>query len=306
MSGDSSRRSLVTLAPTCSASISLLFSALPDGHPYGWFTQTSPIDSRKVDRARLNGTSGEKFMSREYYYQIDQEAGTFWSVGRQQRLDAPRPEPPAGGRAEKGGGDGQTSQPFAPAQLTQLDTLPVRSPLHNDCAAPAVHRRRYHDHSMGVTAMNVYAGLAGPLLIRDQRERALQISGVLPSGPYEVPLVLKDYWSVKWPQRRGLGCEAAGQQAQYRWRRLAGSATGAAALHSRWRARLFGCCFTLPTLAAAVAVDVRCCPLCAALLSIALWPCTGCAGFTPRPAASGISCSASTKCSEIIPSSTDR
>jgi hypothetical protein len=50
---------------------------------------------------------------------------------------------------------------------------------------------------MGVTAMNVYSGLFGPLLITDQRERALQISGVMPSGKYDVPLVLKDYWSEK-------------------------------------------------------------------------------------------------------------
>ena len=54
---------------------------------------------------------------------------------------------------------------------------------------------RYHDHAMGVTALNVYAGLVGPLLITDQRERAMQISGVMPSGQYDVPLVLKDYWS---------------------------------------------------------------------------------------------------------------
>lgn len=64
---------------------------------------------------------------------------------------------------------------------------------------------------MGLTAMNVYAGLAGPLLIRDQRERALQLSGVLPSGPYEVPLVLKDYWSDSrnggdWPTALRIRC----------------------------------------------------------------------------------------------------
>jgi len=57
---------------------------------------------------------------------------------------------------------------------------------------------------MGVTALNVYAGLFGPLLITDQRERALQISGVMPAGKFDVPLVLKDYWSDKhWPRRRG-------------------------------------------------------------------------------------------------------
>ena len=60
---------------------------------------------------------------------------------------------------------------------------------------------------MGVTAMNVYSGLFGPLLITDQRERALQISGVMPSGKYDVPLVLKDYWSGTFSQRRGVGSD---------------------------------------------------------------------------------------------------
>lgn len=46
----------------------------------------------------------------------------------------------------------------------------------------------YHDHAMGVTRLNVYAGLAGGYLVRDAQERAL----ALPSGAYEVPLVFGD------------------------------------------------------------------------------------------------------------------
>lgn len=46
----------------------------------------------------------------------------------------------------------------------------------------------YHDHAMGITRLNVYAGLAGMYIIRDQEEKALP----LPSGPYEVPLILQD------------------------------------------------------------------------------------------------------------------
>jgi FtsP/CotA-like multicopper oxidase with cupredoxin domain len=47
----------------------------------------------------------------------------------------------------------------------------------------------YHDHVMGVTRLTVYAGLAGLWIIRDQRERALD----LPEGPpLEVPLLLAD------------------------------------------------------------------------------------------------------------------
>jgi spore coat protein A len=46
----------------------------------------------------------------------------------------------------------------------------------------------YHDHAMGIERLNQYAGLLGVFLIRDEVENALR----LPSGPYEVPLVLCD------------------------------------------------------------------------------------------------------------------
>lgn len=46
----------------------------------------------------------------------------------------------------------------------------------------------YHDHTMGITRLNVYAGLAGLYLLRDPNEAALN----LPQGNYEIPLVLQD------------------------------------------------------------------------------------------------------------------
>jgi len=46
----------------------------------------------------------------------------------------------------------------------------------------------YHDHAVGNTRLNVYAGLAGVYNIRDDLEDALN----LPSGNYEIPLVLQD------------------------------------------------------------------------------------------------------------------
>ena len=46
----------------------------------------------------------------------------------------------------------------------------------------------FHDHALGVTRLNVYAGLAAFYLLRDPEEDALG----LPSGKYEVPLVLQD------------------------------------------------------------------------------------------------------------------
>ena len=46
----------------------------------------------------------------------------------------------------------------------------------------------YHDHAMGINRLNVYAGLFGLYVVRDEAEDALG----LPSGRYEVPLVLAD------------------------------------------------------------------------------------------------------------------
>ena len=47
----------------------------------------------------------------------------------------------------------------------------------------------YHDHVMSVTKYGVYAGLAGLWIVRDARERELE----LPEGPpYEIPLLLQD------------------------------------------------------------------------------------------------------------------
>ena len=46
----------------------------------------------------------------------------------------------------------------------------------------------YHDHSLGITRLNVYAGLAGFYLLRSDREDELG----LPEGEYEIPLVLQD------------------------------------------------------------------------------------------------------------------
>jgi spore coat protein A len=66
---------------------------------------------------------------------------------------------------------------------------PMRAadPCHypNDQAATALW---YHDHALGITRLNVYAGLAGFYLIRDSEEDSLN----LPSGAYEIPLMIQD------------------------------------------------------------------------------------------------------------------
>ena len=50
----------------------------------------------------------------------------------------------------------------------------------------------YHDHAMGATRLNVYAGLAGFYLLRDGTESQLQKEGLLPMYPYEIPMVIQD------------------------------------------------------------------------------------------------------------------
>jgi spore coat protein A len=46
----------------------------------------------------------------------------------------------------------------------------------------------YHDHAVGITRLNVYAGLSGFYLLRDPQELTMG----LPSGDHEVPLVIQD------------------------------------------------------------------------------------------------------------------
>jgi spore coat protein A, manganese oxidase len=51
----------------------------------------------------------------------------------------------------------------------------------------------YHDHALGNTRTNVYAGLAGIYLIRDDQDTGEADNPLgLPAGPYELPLVLQD------------------------------------------------------------------------------------------------------------------
>jgi spore coat protein A len=58
----------------------------------------------------------------------------------------------------------------------------------------------YHDHALGITRTNVYMGLAGFYILRDQNENALRsapmampgAAPVLPSHPYEIPIVIQD------------------------------------------------------------------------------------------------------------------
>ena len=59
----------------------------------------------------------------------------------------------------------------------------------------------YHDHAMGINRLNIYAGLFGLFLIRDDYEDALN----LPKGRYEIPLMIYDR-SFRPRRLTGLSC----------------------------------------------------------------------------------------------------
>ncbi len=73
---------------------------------------------------------------------------------------------------------------------------------HDDRTGPAFRRRKstypnrqlpttlwYHDHALGITRLNVMAGLAGFYLLRDRDD---EIAHLLPGGRYEIPLAIQD------------------------------------------------------------------------------------------------------------------
>ncbi|WP_233523335.1 multicopper oxidase family protein [Dyella solisilvae] len=74
--------------------------------------------------------------------------------------------------------DGYPTDWFVPGQ-SRRQTFPNRQ----DAAT-----LWYHDHTMGIERLNLYAGLYGLYLVRDEHELSL----ALPDGEHELPLVLSD------------------------------------------------------------------------------------------------------------------
>lgn len=50
----------------------------------------------------------------------------------------------------------------------------------------------YHDHALGITRLNTYAGLAGFYLLKDSQEQKLVQNRVLPADPYDIEIVIQD------------------------------------------------------------------------------------------------------------------
>ncbi|WP_054814770.1 multicopper oxidase family protein [Nocardia arizonensis] len=79
--------------------------------------------------------------------------------------------------------DGRPEQLVFPGQ-DMVHQFPLRQP------ATALW---YHDHAMGITRTNVYAGLAGMMLLRDEFDTGETGNPLgLPAGEFEVPLVLQE------------------------------------------------------------------------------------------------------------------
>jgi spore coat protein A, manganese oxidase len=65
---------------------------------------------------------------------------------------------------------------------------PGRSALYHYPNAQDAATLWYHDHAMGITRLNIYAGLFGAYLLRDPQEQALG----LPGAEFDLPLMLCD------------------------------------------------------------------------------------------------------------------
>jgi spore coat protein A len=51
----------------------------------------------------------------------------------------------------------------------------------------------FHDHALGATRLNVFAGLAAAYLLRDQNDTGFEPNPIgIPGGAYEIPLVIQD------------------------------------------------------------------------------------------------------------------
>ncbi len=94
-----------------------------------------------------------------------------------------------GGHSEDAS-DGLPEAWFTPGfALTGGDWVKETYTYDNDQRAATLW---YHDHALGITRLNVYAGLAGFYLLRDADELSLINAGHLPTGPYEIGLAIQD------------------------------------------------------------------------------------------------------------------
>ena len=94
------------------------------------------------------------------------------------------------------GGPFQWTTPDGVRGASVVDWLPAndpQAPFNDDHYYPNDQSARlmwYHDHAIGITRLNAYAGLASGYLLRDDAELSLIASGAIPSR--EIPLIIQD------------------------------------------------------------------------------------------------------------------
>ncbi|HEX9666885.1 MAG TPA: multicopper oxidase domain-containing protein, partial [Thermodesulfobacteriota bacterium] len=94
-----------------------------------------------------------------------------------------------GGHSESAS-DGLPEAWFTPGfALTGPDFVKETYTYDNDQGAATLW---YHDHALGITRLNVYAGLAGFYLLRDDNEQALIDNNIIPGDPYEIEIAIQD------------------------------------------------------------------------------------------------------------------
>ncbi len=144
-------------------------------HPLTPFVDKLPIPPRLVFSEP--GRAVVRLETAEHRFHRDLPPSRVWTYGGS--VPGTTIEISRGVELEVRWENGWTENIAAPGQAV-LDTYP------NDQRAAMLW---YHDHVMGVTRFDVYAGLAGLWIVRDEREREL----ALPEGPpYELPLLLTD------------------------------------------------------------------------------------------------------------------
>ncbi|WP_307792272.1 multicopper oxidase family protein [Streptomyces verrucosisporus] len=87
------------------------------------------------------------------------------------------------------GGDGHPEAWYTPGGAVGPLFDGTRLSYDNSQEAAALW---YHDHTLGITRLNVYAGLVGFYLLRDSHELSLIEDHRLPGDPYELELVVQD------------------------------------------------------------------------------------------------------------------
>ena len=85
--------------------------------------------------------------------------------------------------------DGTPEQWFTSGGQQGVDNAGTTFAYPNDQEAATIW---YHDHAMGITRLNVYAGLAGFYIVHDTNENALIANHTLPDEKYDVPLAIQD------------------------------------------------------------------------------------------------------------------